>query len=178
MFDYGGQKEFHITHDRFFEGSKSIFLIVIGLLDRGGRLKEMKELQRELDYWKKFILSCTEGEFFILFSSFLSYFLCVFFLEYESLVVFSKTDLVKEEDRRWLEEVKRRFTIERYIREGRIREPPLFIGHGEEQALKEIEESIVFKHNMIQEVLSFFLCFLFLYHFHFHFFIGLSNSSS
>ena len=33
VFDYGGKKEFHTTHNRFFEGSTSIFLIVIGLVN-------------------------------------------------------------------------------------------------------------------------------------------------
>ena len=66
LFDYGGQKRFHITHDRFFEGSISIFVIVISLKDQERMRSEEEELERieeEVLYWKKFIASSvSQGE--------------------------------------------------------------------------------------------------------------------
>ena len=64
VFDYGGQKEFHTTHDRFFEGSSSVFAVVIGLVDLEGVAKPMDQIEGEFGYWDKFIRSCVEGGYF------------------------------------------------------------------------------------------------------------------
>jgi len=77
VFDYGGQKEFHTTHDRFFEGSASIFVIVVSLVEeilveresqnpKKFRNKEEYEILEEIGYWDRFVNSCCEeGEIFI-----------------------------------------------------------------------------------------------------------------
>jgi len=68
VFDYGGQKEFHTTHDRFFEGSASVFVIVVSLVDELGELRMVEEILEEIDYWDRFVNSCCEeGEILILF---------------------------------------------------------------------------------------------------------------
>jgi len=64
VFDYGGQKEFHTTHDRFFEGSASVFVIVVSLVDELGELRMVEDMKEEIDYWNRFVNSCCErGEF-------------------------------------------------------------------------------------------------------------------
>ena len=60
MFDYGGQKEFHTTHDRFFEGSASVFVIVVSLVDELGELRMVEEILEEIGYWNRFVNSCCE----------------------------------------------------------------------------------------------------------------------
>jgi len=63
VFDYGGQKEFHTTHDRFFEGSASVFVIVVSLVDELGELRMVEEMKEEIGYWNRFVNSCCdEGE--------------------------------------------------------------------------------------------------------------------
>jgi len=67
VFDYGGQKEFHTTHDRFFEGSASVFVIVVSLVDELGELRMVEEILEEIGYWNRFVNSCCEkGEILIL----------------------------------------------------------------------------------------------------------------
>jgi len=67
VFDYGGQKEFHTTHDRFFEGSASVFVIVVSLVDELGELRIVEEILEEIGYWNRFVNSCCEeGEILIL----------------------------------------------------------------------------------------------------------------
>jgi len=67
VFDYGGQKEFHTTHDRFFEGSASIFVIVVSLVDELGELRMVEDMKEETGYWDRFVNSCCEeGEILIL----------------------------------------------------------------------------------------------------------------
>jgi len=67
VFDYGGQKEFHTTHDRFFEGSASVFVIVVSLVDELGELRMVEDMKEEIDYWDRFVNSCCEeGENLIL----------------------------------------------------------------------------------------------------------------
>jgi len=66
VFDYGGQKEFHTTHDRFFEGSASVFVIVVSLVDEVGELRMVEDMKEEIDYWNRFVNSCCEkGEILI-----------------------------------------------------------------------------------------------------------------
>jgi len=71
MFDYGGQKEFHTTHDRFFEGSASVFVIVVSLVEEimvEGESQDPKQFSNkdedkileELQYWNRFVNSCCE----------------------------------------------------------------------------------------------------------------------
>ena len=68
VFDYGGQKEFQTTHDRFFEGSSSVFVIVVSLVNELGELKMVEEMKEEIGYWNRFVNSCCEwGEILIYF---------------------------------------------------------------------------------------------------------------
>jgi len=71
VFDYGGQKEFHTTHDRFFEGSASVFVIVVSLVEeilvegesqdpKQFRDKDEYEILEEISYWDRFVNSCCE----------------------------------------------------------------------------------------------------------------------
>jgi len=61
VFDYGGQKEFHTTHDRFFEGSASVFVIVVSLVDEIlVELRMAEDMKEEISYWDRFVNSCCE----------------------------------------------------------------------------------------------------------------------
>jgi len=71
IFDYGGQKEFHTTHDRFFEGPPSIFVIVVSLVEeilierksqnpKRFKRKELDDIRNEILYWNRFVNTCCE----------------------------------------------------------------------------------------------------------------------
>jgi len=129
VFDYGGQKEFHTTHDRFFEGSASVFVIVVSLVDELGELRMLEEILEEIDYWNRFVNSCCEkGEILIL--------ILISFLGSEKMIILSKANLVDEGID--LDEIKN--SIRKYL---------IVVGADD---FRPIVKQLQWKHDEIQEV--------------------------
>jgi len=137
VFDYGGQKEFHTTHDRFFEGSASVFVIVVSLVDELGELRMVEEILEEIGYWNRFVNSCCEeGE--ILFIIF--YLIWFWFLGSERLIILSKANLVDEGID--LDEIK-----------NSIRRDSIVLGEDNGFKFSQLLEDLQEKHERIQQVL-------------------------
>jgi len=139
LFDYGGQKEFHITHDRFFKGHPSIFVIVVSLVDEKGNTLRFEDLQFQILYWNRFVNTCCEEGS-------------------EKILVFSKLNLCSEyssKDKKTLiDHIKEKIDTDIEV---------YFVGEGNMSDLGEFFSSLRKAHNRISKVFIIFYLFFMLF---------------